>query len=1192
MPVQNGQDRVVLRGSNSPCKGRLEVYRTQEKKQKQEEKWGLVCPYGWNDINGEVVCKSLECGELLKTDKEMSLYKDPSLPKQFFMDQVKCSPNEKNLKSCSYVGGTTIDCKENGFVAVECSGNVKLSLNMNGQTDKCAGVVQFTTQNGVVIGVCNSQWDKYHRRFRLKGGSNLCSGSVEELIEKKWVQKTPNNINLDTICAQLNCGSRKNITDVMKTNGTHLTCSGNVSLSKLTGCFGSVYVNVNGAEHGVCFNDFKSDKLGTVVCRELGCGELKDVKPGKWITNGWLSNIECQGDEESLWHCLAIRKKIACFGTTVICSASMKVRLSDGWGRCSGRVQVNLEGSWRYFNTNDWTDKNSDVVCNHLGCGDLFKTTQNQDLFIEVNPQLMMEDWEVKCPSSSKKFHECFEKRTKEQKQIQIKFDTKQIICQKEKFRFIKGDQPCQGEIGIERFGEEDSSDSKSLNNMTVCSEMNCGDLQLSGTNATHVNCSGSVNVSLSEGCWGDVKVEMMVVQNKCRDDGCGGICKKTWRTEESKMLCKDLGCGDPINNFQLKTQNPLQVKHYSVYCPKQVNNLKMCKFTPNKAICKEPASVVCSGSVKSRLFSPLKIPRDKCAGNVQLYYAGIWRPVCKDSLNQNLQNIICKELSCGEGKSVDTARFEEGKTKGLTGIKCLTGAKSLFECKHDDVSTKDCSAGYLKCSEWTRLLLYKNDGPCSGPVYAVSEHPTPHHVNIQNWTEDDGQLMCEYLQCGNYISHNQTTVFPTSEWWNKTYNCTGNKKNIWDCESDSQSFHPKQLNITCDAKLLNLSLSKSCTGEVRINKKPVCASEWTEKMSDVVCDKLQCGRAIRHWQKPISTESEGWHFSCSGNETFLQQCSHIQGRCANIIYVACKSEKGVRFSTTKKCGGFLGINYQDQWEYVCGDLKKPVDNVEVCKELDCQKNLAPLIEREKMDSKKHVTIQCPDKYQHLSQCLTHLQEDNCKPVEIKCEGFEESTPVNIGLVVGLLLGFLGLLVLIGITQRKRLLSAFFSVRRYRSKDVKNMNFNGHEMNNTETVDEDSTERKFDQDDYQDVDIAITNTEREHDVDDKSARSSGTEYDDIEEQANDASYPQTPADEDQTLPLLPSRPENLHDEVTYEVEKEIQEDYDDVMSEEALANENAEISMKDAPAQADVIMDEGGNANTNEVEVEVHSQPE
>lgn len=61
------------------------------------------------------------------------------------------------------------------------------------------------------------------------------------------------------------------------------------------------------------------------------------------------------------------------------------------------------------------------------------------------------------------------------------------------------------------------------------------------------------------------------------------------------------------------------------------------------------------------------------------------------------------------------------------------------------------------------------------------------------------------------------------------------------------------------------------------------------------------------------------------------------------------------------------------------------------------------------------------------------------------------------------------------------------------------------------------------------------------------------------------------------------------DEVTYEVEIEGEQDYDDAMPIEALANENAGTPTSDPPAQADVIMDAETNANIEVVEVDVHA---
>ncbi|XP_057184805.1 uncharacterized protein LOC130551264, partial [Triplophysa rosa] len=231
------------------------------------------------------------------------------------------------------------------------------------------------------------------------------------------------------------------------------------------------------------------------------------------------------------------------------------------------------------------------------------------------------------------------------------------------------------------------------------------------------------------------------------------------------------------------------------------------------------------------------------------------------------------------------------------------------------------------------------------------------------------------------------------------------------------------------------------------------------------------------------------------------------------------------------------------------------------------------------------VTVTCPEKHQNMNQCVRLLQKDEnekCqnRRAEITCEGHAEKTQVNVGLIVGVLLGILGLL---GVISQRNRLSA---LRRYGQKDAKDKSLNANEMNNMETVDRDSEEKMslFEKDDYEEVDAPITNRKGEDDADDKSAGSTGTEYDDIEEQAHDVSHSQTHDEDDPGLPLLPKRPETLLDEVTYEVEIEGEQDYDDAMPREPLANENAGTPTADPPAQADVIMDAETNANIEVVE--------
>lgn len=97
--------------------------------------------------------------------------------------------------------------------------------------------------------------------------------------------------------------------------------------------------------------------------------------------------------------------------------------------------------------------------------------------------------------------------------------------------------------------------------------------------------------------------------------------------------------------------------------------------------------------SVKAKLDDP----RDRCAGNVLLYYAGKWTPVCQKDLSTNLKNAICEELVCGKSESDST--FNEGsEIQGLLGIKCQNNLNSVSKCDLSTVSQGKCTVGYLKC--------------------------------------------------------------------------------------------------------------------------------------------------------------------------------------------------------------------------------------------------------------------------------------------------------------------------------------------------------------------------------------------------------------------------------------------------------------------------------------------------------------
>uniref|UniRef100_A0A8K9UIF3 SRCR domain-containing protein n=1 Tax=Oncorhynchus mykiss TaxID=8022 RepID=A0A8K9UIF3_ONCMY len=109
-----------------------------------------------------------------------------------------------------------------------------------------------------------------------------------------------------------------------------------------------------------------------VVCRELDCGNPVAESRGPLFEEGRRGvrlSSRCSGDESSIRQCVRGRPGF-CDGEYyrhVTCSES--VRLVDGAGLCSGRVEVKSNQSWASVCEADFDRQDAEVVCGELGCG-------------------------------------------------------------------------------------------------------------------------------------------------------------------------------------------------------------------------------------------------------------------------------------------------------------------------------------------------------------------------------------------------------------------------------------------------------------------------------------------------------------------------------------------------------------------------------------------------------------------------------------------------------------------------------------------------------------------------------------------------------------------------------------------------------------------------------------------------------
>lgn len=92
---------------------------------------------------------------------------------------------------------------------------------------------------------------------------------------------------------------------------------------------------------------------------------------------------------------------------------------------------------------------------------------------------------------------------------------------------------------------------------------------------------------------------------------------------------------------------------------------------------------------------------RDKCSGNVKVYYEGQWLPVCKNALDdKGAQNIICEEMGCGPAdSSIDYfGSTVDNEQQVISQLQCPEHDKSLTSC-NISIAKLPCPLGGLQCS-------------------------------------------------------------------------------------------------------------------------------------------------------------------------------------------------------------------------------------------------------------------------------------------------------------------------------------------------------------------------------------------------------------------------------------------------------------------------------------------------------------
>ncbi|CAJ1055417.1 scavenger receptor cysteine-rich type 1 protein M160 [Xyrichtys novacula] len=1016
------------------------------------------------------------------------------------------------------------------------------------------------------------------RRVQLRGsGSNVCSGRLEREEKGSWIPMKNKPTKPEVWCDQMKCGA-SGVTSV-DGDKINLTCSDKVKVVLKDGnskseCYGAVHFEVNGTTHPVCAAHW-TDKEAKIVCQETNCGKMIEQRLSQKRGSGIMDYVRCSGSESSLWHCLAKRdnEDFKCESQAyVVCSDSITARLVDGPGICAGRVEIQHQGKWRRVGKTSWTDANSDTVCRQLGCGNKRKSSTSAEKFSQGSGEFL--SLTVQCGPNNDHISEC---KISAKSRTPGENEAVGITCEDHKVVFLDGEKSCSGMVAIEHDDEmywlsgSDKTWNEKLAN-TVCQQMNCGEFSnfnftsnaelkkkiwedsydcLSNStslfdckNTTRpsdhndtvafVTCSGRLTVDLTEDCWGYVNI--------CKGEECGGVCTDTWMDEKSDKLCQNLNCGRAIHKAENWPQKSFRVMYKSMHSTKQTTDMSQCNFVKNAekdSTCQKAAFIVCSDSVKTQITAT----RDKCSGNVGVFYEGLYLPVCEEALkDEKTKDLICREEGCGHAVSLIKYFGPKPKSLGIQQIQCDDDKKPLRECRITS-GTTPCTFVGLQCSRH-RTMELKLQTPCSGALVVYSEGER-RAVSSEGWTETEGRILCHDLKCGGFSSNR--SIEPILEnFWNSSFSCAGvnNPQSIWNCENQTVLPKEKQLYIECEEEP-NVTLSKKCYGEVKINNIHVCNTHWDMDYSHLVCQEMGCSNAIGSFSSQAPNPDKQYHHvKCEKYHSKLGQCKRFMAKCeGSLVSVSCVGN--VKFNTMEKCGGQVQVDYGNKWENVC--TKAPMlskHRKQLCEKLECQQQNTSMYDPANKVASSVILMSCTDAHEDIKYCISQGSCGELKPAEVYCDGYSDNPEEKPTSMVPLILGiaFLLLVVLVLIV----VIGVWVVRKSRRAANAKLRKFSQHEA-------------VFESCDYEDLKSTVNETEdfrqsasrpeAELIMERDAQSSSSFHYDDIDESAMETRRLTSPA-----IPACSSG-DSYAREQTYEVDN-WGENYDDI---EATPETRAEV---------------------------------